>query len=197
MKWKLLKSEPKYRGFFKVDLCHIQHETYQGGEIEVKRELFHRGDAVAVLMYDPSKDKIVLLEQFRVGAIDDENGPWLMEIVAGMVEQDESIVDVARRECMEEAGLEVHSFENVVSFYSSPGGCSEKIHVLCALVDSAQADGIHGVEHEGEDIKVFVVDYADLHDLMVSGKICAAIPLIALQWLQLNRERLRIESFVM
>jgi len=197
MKWKLLKAEPKYDGFFKIDLCHIQHETYGGGEIEIKRELFHRGDAVAVLMYDPSKDKIVLLEQFRVGAKDDENGPWLLEIVAGMVEPGESIADVARRECKEESGIEVHSFENVHSFYSSPGGCSEKIHIVCAMVDSDQASGIHGVENEGEDIKVLVVDFADLHDLMMSGKICAAIPLIALQWLQLNRERLRMESFVL
>ncbi len=197
MKWKLLKSEVKYQGFFKIDLCHIKHETYRGGEIEVKRELFHRGDAVAVLMYDPSKDKIVLLEQFRVGAIGDENGPWLVEIVAGMVEQGESITDVARRECQEEAGVEVHSFENVHSFYSSPGGCSEKIHILCALVDSELAVGFHGLEQEGEDIKVWVIDYADLHELMVSGEICAAIPLIALQWLQLNRERLRMESIVM
>lgn len=197
MKWKLLKSESKYQGFFKIDLCHIQHETYQGGLIEVKRELFHRGDAVAVLMYDPAKDKVILLEQFRVGAIADENGPWLLEIVAGMVEQGESVSDVARRECMEESGVEVHSFENIHSFYSSPGGCSEKIHILCALVDSDKAEGFHGVAHEGEDIKVMAIDYAELHDLMLSGKICAAIPIIALQWLELNRKRLRMESFVL
>ncbi len=196
MKWKLLKSEPKYQGFFKVDLCHIQHETFQGGEIEVRRELFHRGDAVAVLLYDPSKDKVVLLEQFRVGAIENESGPWLLEIVAGMVEAGESITDVARRECMEEAGVEVHSFEPIYSFYASPGGCSERIHVVCALIDSDQTNGFHGVAHEGEDIKVSVVDYAQLHDLLSSGKICAAIPIIALQWLQLNRERLRMESFI-
>lgn len=196
MKWKLLKSEAKYQGFFKVDLCHIQHDTFQGGEIEVRRELFHRGDAVAVLLYDPSKDKVVLLEQFRVGAIENENGPWLLEIVAGMVEAGESITDVAQRECMEEAGVEVHSFETIYSFYSSPGGCSERIHVVCALIDSDQAKGFHGVAHEGEDIKVSVVDYAQLHDLLSSGKICAAIPIIALQWLQLNRERLRMESFI-
>ena len=197
MKWKLLKSETKYKGFFNIDLCHIRHETYAGDEVDVKRELFNRGDAVAVLLYDPSKDKVVLLEQFRFGAINSEDGPWLLEIVAGMVEEDESIIDVARRECIEEAGIEVHSFENVYSFYSSPRGCSEKIHVLCALVDSEQAEGIHGVADEGEDIKLIVIDYDELHDLMASGKICAAIPLIALQWLQLNRERLQMESFVM
>lgn len=197
MKWKLVKTETKYKGFFNVDLCYIQHETYHGNEIKVKRELFHRGDAVAVLLYDPINDKVVLLEQFRIGAINDENGPWLMEIVAGMVEEGESITDVAKRECMEEAGIDVHSFETVHSFYSSPGGCSEKIHVLCALIDSQQAQGVHGVEHEGEDIKVMVVDYSRLHDLMSSGEICASIPIIAIQWLQLNRERLRQESFVL
>ena len=196
MKWKLIKSEPKYQGFFKVDLCHLKHDAYEGGEVEVKREIFHRGDAVGVLLYDPSKDKVVLIEQFRIGALKEEN-PWLLETVAGMVEQDESITDVAQRECKEEAGVDVHHFEPVHSFYSSPGGCSEKIHVLCGLVDSDQAEGYHGLEHEGEDIKVLVVGFDEIHDLMVSGRICAAIPVIALQWLQLNRDRLRIESFVM
>ncbi len=197
MKWKILKSEPRYRGFLKVDLCHLRHQTYAGGEMEVQRELIYRGDAVAVLLYDPSRDRLVLIEQFRVGAIEDENGPWLLEIVAGMVEQGESITDVARRECMEEAGIAVHNFETVYSYYPSPGGCTEKVHVLCALVDSDQASGIHGLAHEHEDIKVVVVDYDDCHDLLASGEISSATPLIALQWLQLNRERLRMESFVL
>lgn len=197
MKWKLLSTESRYKGFFNLDLCQISHQTYQGGEIEIQRELIHRGDAVGVLLYDPSRDKVVLIEQFRVGAIDDENGPWLLEIVAGVVEQDESVTDVAKRECKEEAGLDVHSFETVHSFYSSPGGCSEKIHILCAQVNSDHASGIHGLTHEGEDIKVVVVDYSEVHDLLLSQKVSSAVPLIALQWLQINRERLRTESFVL
>jgi len=196
MKWKLLKTEPRYQGFFKVDLCHLRHQTYQGDEIEVQRELFVRGDAVGVLLYDPAKDKVVLIEQFRVGAINEEN-PWMLEIVAGMVEPEESVTDVARRECKEEAGVNVHSFEPIHTFYSSPGGCSEKIYLLCALIDSDQAVGFHGLEHEGEDIKVTVIEFSEVHDLLASGKVCAAIPLIALQWLQLNRERLQTESFVL
>jgi len=196
MKWKLLDSQPLYQGFFKIDLCRIRHQTYQGGEIEIQRELFHRGDAVAVLLYDPVADRVVLIEQFRVGAIGEEN-PWLLEIVAGMLEEGESVHDVARRECKEEAGLDVHAFEPVYSFYSSPGGCSERIHLVCALVDSEQAEGTHGLEAEGEDIRVRVVDFAETHDLIASAKISSAIPLIALQWLQLNRERLQMESFVL
>lgn len=196
MKWKLLKTEPKYQGFFNVNLCHLRHQTYQGGEVEISRELFDRGDAVGVLLYDPAKDKVVLIEQFRVGAINEEN-PWMLETVAGMVESGESVTDVAQRECKEEAGVNVHTFEPIHSFYSSPGACSEKIYLLCGLVDSEQTVGFHGLEHEGEDIKVMVVNYDEVHDLMATGKICAAIPLIALQWLQLNRERLRVESFVL
>jgi len=201
MKWKLINRESAYTGFFKVDKCHIKHDLYQGGEVEIQRELFHRGDAVAVLLYDPAKDKVVMVEQFRVGAIDgevdDEQTPWLLEIVAGMVEKNESITDVARRECMEEAGLKVHSFETIYSYYSSPGGCSEKIYLLCGLVGSGQAEGIHGLDHENEDIKVSVYDFEEINQLLASDRISSATPIIALQWLCLNRERLRIESFVL
>ena len=197
MKWKLLSRKQVYSGFFKVEECHVSHETYAGGDVEIKRELFHRGDAVAVLLYDPVNDKLVMIEQFRIGAIGDEDGPWLLEIVAGVVEEGESVKDVARRECREEAGLDVHAFETIHTFYSSPGGCSEKIYILCGLVDSTKANGIHGIADEGEDIKVSVLDYDEVVDLLDSDHISSAIPIIGLQWLQLNRERLRIESFVM
>ena len=197
MKWKLLDQQSAYNGFFKVEVCRVQHELYAGGEIEVRRELFQRGDAVAVLLYDPARDKVVMVEQFRIGALHDPEGPWLLEVVAGMMEDGESITDVAKRECLEEAGIKVHAFDTVHSFYSSPGGCSERIHLLCGLVDSSQAQGTHGIEHEGEDIRVRVLDFAELAAMLHSQRITSAMPIIALQWLQLNRERLRVESFVL
>ena len=202
MKWTLINRISAYTGFFNLDQCRIKHDLYQGGEIEIQRELFHRGDAVAILLYDPAKDKVVMVEQFRVGVIEDaqedaEQSPWLLEIVAGMVENKESIKDVARRECKEEAGLNVRSFENIYSFYSSPGGCTEKIYLMCGLVDSDLAMGVHGLDHEGEDIKVSVYSFDEIKQLLVSDQISSAIPIIALQWLCINRERLRIESFVL
>lgn len=197
MKWKILNRENAYGGFFKVDICQLEHELFAGGNVTIKRELFHRGDAVAVLLYDPVNDKVVMVEQFRVGALEDETGPWLLEVVAGIVESGESVKDVAQRECHEETGLEVHAFESVHSFYPSPGGCSEKVYLLCGLVDSNKADGIHGIADEGEDIRVVVLEYEELENLLGTDRISSAIAIIALQWLQLHRERLRIESFVM
>ncbi len=197
MNWKLLNREIAYDGFFKVEICQLEHELFAGGNVTIKRELFHRGDAVAVLLYDPVNDKVVMVEQFRVGALEDETGPWLLEVVAGIVESGESAKQVAQRECHEEAGLEVHAFESVHSFYPSPGGCSERLYLLCGLVDSSKADGIHGIADEGEDIRVVVMDYEEVVNLLGTDRISSASAIIALQWLQLHRERLRIESFVM
>lgn len=197
MKWDLINKQQMYSGFFKIDKYQIKHELFEGGETEITRELFFRGDAVAVLLYDPANDKVVMIEQFRVGAIGDEQGPWLLEIVAGIVEEDESIKEVARRECLEEAGVNVHSFESIHTFYASPGGCSEKIFLMCGLIDSENVGGVHGLDEEGEDIKVTVYDYEEIENLLGTDRICSAIPIIALQWLQINRERLRIESFVL
>lgn len=197
MKWKLLNREPVHDGFFKLDILRVRHETYAGDEVEVSRELYYRDDAVAVLLYDPVNDKVVMIEQFRIGAVNDEEGPWLLEIVAGMIDEGETVKQVARRECMEEAGVEVHAFETIHTFYTSPGGSSEKIYLLCGLVDSTGVGGIHGLDHEDEDIRVQVYDYKAIEDLLGSDHISSAIPLVALQWLKINRERLRIESFVL
>ena len=197
MKWELLNQKPLHDGFFKLDIFTVRHETYAGEEIEVSRELYYRNDAVAVLLYDPVNDKVVMIEQFRIGAIADEQGPWLLEIVAGMIDEGESVRQVAQRECLEEAGIEVHALETIHTFYTSPGGSSEKIYLMCGLVDSSGVGGIHGLDHEDEDIKVSVHDYQEIDDLLGSDHISSAIPLVALQWLKINRERLRIESFVL
>lgn len=197
MKWKILNQLRKYSGFFNLDICEVEHDCYDGGSVKVTRELYYRDNAVAVLLYDPANDKVVMIEQFRIGAVNDENGPWLLEIVAGMIEPGETVHDVARRECKEEAGIDIHAFDHICTFYTSPGGSSEQIYLVCGIVDSTHVSGIHGVPHEGEDIRVVVIDYERVEELLSANEIASAIPLVALQWLKINRERLRIESFVL
>ncbi len=188
---KIISEKNLFKGFFKVNEVTIQHRLFEGGWSDpIRREIFERGDAVAVLPYDPKEDSVVLIEQIRVPAINRGKNPWLIECVAGMVDKDESIEQVARRECMEEAGLHVKTLQLMLSYLSSPGGMSERIHVYYGEVDSTEAMGVHGLDEEGEDIKVHVFKREEAMNMLASGLIDNAATVIALQWLELNRHQL-------
>jgi len=168
----------------------LQHDMYCGGQSEViTRQLMERGHAVAVLLFDPDADKLILIEQFRIGAKDDAS-PWLTELVAGMIEDGESIEQVVVRECMEEAGVEITNCRELFTYYASPGGCSEKVTLYYAEADSSLAGGIHGLDEEHEDIKVKVVAYSDVVKQLEEGIVNSATPILALQWLQLHHDEL-------
>lgn len=181
-----------FRGFFRVDRYRLRHRLFAGGWSQsLTRELFERGDAVAVLPYDPVLDQVVLIEQFRIGAIREAAGPWLLEIVAGIIDAGEPPEAVAVREMREEAGLELRDLVPITRCLVSPGGTTEAIHLFCGWVDAQQAGGIHGLEGEGEDIRVSTLPVEQAFERVADGGINSAAPIIALQWLQLNRERLR------
>ena len=170
----------------------LQHELFAGGQSPVlRRELLNRGQAVGVLPYDPVRDEFVLIEQFRVGAGDDPAGPWLMEIIAGYQEPDESAEQVVLREAIEEAGCIVSELEQIYHYYSTPGSSNEKIKIFFARTDSSGISGIHGLGHEGEDIKVHVLRSSQALEWLDTGRIDSAMPIIALQWFRLNSERIR------
>ncbi len=182
-----------YDGFFKLERYRLRHSLFNGGMSEViSRELFERGHAVAVLPYDPQRDEVVLLEQFRIGALGRAKGPWLTEIVAGIIEPGESVREVAEREAMEEAGCRLLELIPILDYYVSPGGTSETIQLYCGRVDaSAVSEGIYGLQHEQEDIRVIKVSFDQAIAWLKSGRIDSAAPIIALQWLMMNREKLR------
>ncbi len=155
------------------------------------REVVERGHATAVLPYDPRRDEIVLIEQFRIGPYAAGRDPWVVEIVAGIIDAGENAVDVARREAREEAGLEIDELEPVAAAFLTPGACSEHVDIFCGRTDTSDAGGIHGLEHEGEDIRVLVEPYARVQELLEQGLIANVITIVALQWLMLNRNRIR------
>lgn len=189
--WEIVERQTRYQGFFTIATLRLRHALFRGGWSEVlTREVFERGDSVAVILYDPIQDKVVLIEQFRVGALRSGDNPWLVEIVAGVIEDGESPEQVARRETQEEAGCAIRHSLRVGSFYTSPGGSSEKTTLYCGIVDSTGLGGIHGSVEEHEDIRVLVVDFAEVQSMLERGKINSALPVIGLQWLLLNRERL-------
>jgi len=181
-----------FQGFFKLDTVHLRHRLHEGGwGAEIQRELFVRGPAVGVVLYDPVHDLIGLVEQFRIGALDDEQGPWCMEIVAGIAESGESLDEVAFREVQEETGLQPGSLEYICHYLSSPGGCDEKLHLFCARVNLQGAGGIFGLAREGEDIAFHVLEAEAVFNQLYDGRFNNAATLIGLQWLQTQRPRMR------
>jgi ADP-ribose pyrophosphatase len=189
----IVKRQRVYDGHFKIDQFRLRHRLFEGGwSSEMTREVFERGHASAVLPYDPIRDEVILIDQFRVGAIDIPGGPWLLEIVAGVIEEGESPAEVARRESFEEAGREIFALEPICEYLSSPGGCSERVSLFCGQVDAAGAGGIFGLATEDEDIQVRVLPFTDALGEISSQPVSTASAMIAMQWLTLNRERLRI-----
>jgi len=191
---EVINKELVYSGFFRLEKYLLRHSLYAGGWSEqISRELFVRGSCVAVLLYDPITDQVVLIEQFRIGAIAQPERAWLMEIVAGAIEDGETAEQVAYRESLEEAGCEIQALMKVYEFFTTPGGVGEKITLFCGKVNSANVGGIHGLADEGEDILVRCVDFADAYQMLSTAEIESAIPIIALQWLALNRAQLRAQ----
>ncbi|MFT7562058.1 MAG: ADP-ribose pyrophosphatase [Flavobacteriales bacterium] len=191
---ELVETETAYQGFFRIIKYSIKHRLFNGGWSQViSRELFIRGEAAAAILYDPVLDRIGLVEQFRVGALDSEFGPWCLEAVAGMMEPNETAEGLIRRELVEEAGIEDVRLIPISSYYSTPGGCGEKIHLFCGLCSLDGAGGLFGLPEEGEDIRFQSHAAQDVFDTMLDDRTNNAATLLGLLWLQLNRERLRSE----
>lgn len=192
----IVARDTVFQGYFRIDRYRLRHRLFGGGWSEtVTREVFERGHAAAVLPYDPETDKVVLIEQFRTGALAAGENPWLVEIVAGIIETDEAPEDVVHREAREEAGLTIGRLEPVAHCFLTPGGASETCRIFCAETSIATAGdiegGIHGVDHEDEDIRVSVHGPEEAAGMIASGRIRNAITIIALQWLLLHRDGLR------
>lgn len=191
---EIIARETLYNGFFSLRRYRFRHRLFNGEMSgEVTREIFERGHAAVLLPYDLLRDEVVLIEQIRIPAYDTSETPWLLELVAGMIEEGESVEDVARREAVEEAGLQVGRVKEFMSYLASPGGTSERLSLMVGEVDATQAKGIHGLVDENEDIRVHVVSREQAYQWVEEGKIDNAASVIALQWLQLHYEKLRTE----
>jgi len=128
--FEIIERANCFQGFYKLDKLRLRHELFAGGMgREISRELFVRHDAVCVLPYDPARDEVVLIEQFRVGALDKVANPWLIEMVAGLIDKDEEPEEVAHREAEEEAGLTFSALWPMTRYFPSPGGSDEYVHL--------------------------------------------------------------------
>lgn len=189
---RILGDEEAFSGHFSVRRLTLQYRCFGGGWSEPQvREVFERGDAVGVLPYDPVTDSVVLIEQFRAGALRGPASPWMLELVAGVVEEGEDDESVAHREALEEAGCEMSELVPIATVLPSAGACSEQVRLFCGRVSRASVGGIHGLAAEGEDILVHGVPREAALELLARDRVPNGHTLIALQWLQIHGAALR------
>jgi len=186
----VLAREACFTGHARLDRVTVRHTLYAGGwGRPIEREVLDRGHVAVVLPYDPERDTVVLIEQFRVGAIGDPAGAWTLEAVAGVIDGADTAEATVRREAIEEAGCRLDALVPVARVLVSPGCMTETFEIYCGRTSTDGIGGIHGLAHEGEDIRVLVVPFADALAMLEAGRIRVSHTVIALQWLALNRAR--------
>lgn len=191
-KAELVERTVAFQGYFRMARYVFRQSLYQGGQSgQFSREVFERGQATAVLPYDPIRDEVVLIRQFRAGTFAAGRHPWCWEIVAGMIEEGETPEEVARREAIEEASVKILDLVPLYSLLLSPGACSETCDIFLGRIDATGVGGIHGLQSEHEDILVKVMSFADARALLARDEIDNSAAVIALQWLALHRDELR------
>lgn len=189
---RVLEDEAAWSGHYAMRRLTLQHRRFAGGWSEpIVREVFERGDAVGVLPYDPVSDSLVMIEQFRPGALRGDDSPWMLELIAGVVEPGESDEEVVHREAMEEAACELSDLVPIATVFPSAGACSEQVRLFCGRVNKASIGGLHGLAEEGEDILVHSMSRIDALAMLAADRVPNGHTLIALQWLQIHGDALR------
>ncbi|HEY6919245.1 MAG TPA: NUDIX domain-containing protein, partial [Tabrizicola sp.] len=183
-----------HAGFFGLDIWTLRHRRFDGGmSPQLTREVFVAGDAVTVLPYDPVRDRVLLVEQMRMGPLGRGDPlPWQLEAIAGRIDPGETPEEAARREAVEEAGLVLGTLEKVAEYYPTPGAVTEYLYSYVGLCDLADGSaGVFGAEDEAEDIKGHLLSFDRLIEVMAAGEIGNAPLLLTVLWLQRERARLR------
>lgn len=189
--YEIVERQVLYEGIFRFAKYLIQHRQFDGGWTPtIKREVLERPSAVSVLPYDPVLDRVILIQQFRPGALADPESPWLIEIVAGCLSPGEQPIDVAIRETHEESGCILQAIHPLYDFFVSPGGSNEYLNTYIGKIDASNAGGIHGLEEENENINVLNLTREEALNMLARGEIKTAPAILSLQWLAYNRERL-------
>lgn len=192
-----LKRETLFQGYFRIDRFHLQHELFEGGTSPpYTREVLQRGKCALVLLFDPQKDKVILVEQFRVGPLAAGDHPWMLELVAGVIESGEDASTTASREAAEEAGCRVTELHPIFSYYNSPGSSSEFSTLFIGRVEAPENSTIHGLFHENENIRAHSLEATKAISLLYGGKLRDSSTIIALQWFAMHHTELRSKWLV-
>ncbi|HEX3522792.1 MAG TPA: NUDIX domain-containing protein, partial [Stellaceae bacterium] len=179
--------------FLRVDVFRFRHRLFSGEWSALRSyDVLRRGQAAAIILYDPDRDSVVLVEQFRLPALLAGSSPWQVEAAAGLIDSGEPPVAVAIRETQEETGLALIGEPIPIQRYlPSNGGSDESVYLFCGRVDATVAGGVHGLAEEHEDIRVVIKTLAEIEAMLDAGAIESGHTLIGLYWLLRHRDHLR------
>jgi ADP-ribose pyrophosphatase len=199
-KVEIINKSTRFKNYLQVDEYKIKHALFEGGFSEtIEREVIERGHVGAVLLYDPKLHLLVLINQFRPAAFaakgspwwNDDLSPWMVECVAGIIDDGESPEEMCRRESLEEANCQVSELHFLYKYFSSPGCLTETVFLYCGRIDASNAGGVYGLKEEGEDIHVFTATPEEAYQMLEDGRINNSMTMLAIQWFQLNGDKLR------
>tara|TARA_B100000131_G_C17941659_1_gene542594 strand:+ start:111 stop:692 length:582 start_codon:yes stop_codon:yes gene_type:complete len=186
-KFKIISRKNLYNGFFKMNELMLKYKKFDGNwSDDIKREVFGGAQVSAVLPYDPKKQEIVLINQFRPGTISKDKGNYLDEIVAGIIDQGEDPITTAKRECLEETGCEVKKILPINEYFPAPGSSESYYYLFLGEIDTFDGERIMGLSSENEDILVKSYKVSDVKKKLENNEILNGLTLIALQWFFLN-----------
>jgi ADP-ribose pyrophosphatase len=190
---EIVETRKVFERFLRMDIVRFRHRLFSGSWSTLRSyDVLRRGPAVAIVLYDPDRESVVLVEQFRLPALLAGRSPWQIEVAAGLVDPGEAPEAVAIRETREETGLALIGEPVPIQRYlPSPGGSDESVELFCGRADSTLAAGVHGLPEEHEDIRVVVKTLAEIEAVLDAGAIESGHTLIALYWLLRHRGRLR------
>jgi ADP-ribose pyrophosphatase len=189
---EIVEATNAFERFLRVEVFRFRHRLFSGEWSALRNyDVLRRGHATAIVLYDPDRESVVMVEQFRLPALLAGSTPWQLEAAAGLVDSGETPPAVAVRETQEETGLTLIGEPIPIQRYlPSSGGSDESVFLFCGRVDSTVAGGVHGLAEEHEDIRVVVKTLTEIEALLDQGAIESGHTLIALYWLLRHRNRL-------
>jgi ADP-ribose pyrophosphatase len=183
LKYKIINKKNLYSGFFSLNKYEFIHEKHNGEWTSaVEREVFSGAHVSTLLPYDPIKKEIILIQQFRAGVLSRYDESYLLEIVAGIVDECENPEQTAIRECFEETGCEVKKIFPIQSYFPAPGSSESYYHLYLGEIQAFDGERIKGLEKENEDILVKSFKIDEVRQMLKKKKITNGLTLIALQW---------------
>ncbi len=183
LKYKIINKKNLYSGFFKLKKLEFIHQKHDGSWTNrINREIFSGAHVSTLLPYDPVRKEIVLIQQFRAGVISRYDNDYLYEIVAGIIDKNESPEETAIRECLEETGCNVNKIAQIHSYFPAPGSSESYYHLFLGEINSFEGERVMGLESENENILVKSYKVDQVRNMLKKKKIKNGLTLIALQW---------------